>query len=702
MGHGVVRSTLVAIGARLGAVSPRARAAAERSGLDSAGDPWRDKGSGYPDEVLPLPLARPRHAYGGWPSPIGPATVTRQQNRLGQLALDGDRLLLLEGRPDEGGRVTLLSLDPARPGTAVERTPAPVNVRTRLHEYGGSCLAAHAGTIVLVDDQDQRLWRFDSDGGSRPISPAAGGSLRFAEPLIDAVRDRVVAVLEDHGADGEPENRLVAVPLAGGAPVTLAAGHDFFAYPRLSPDGRRLAWLVWDHPDMPWDATRLMTAEIAADGSVGEPRCVAGAAGGEAVLQPEFLPDGRLAWLSDRTGFWNLWGEGGTGPLAAAPRDMGGPLWQVGSRWWASIDASRALAIATEAGLEQLVVLDLAHGIAHPIALPYAAFGDLLVAGGTAYCRAAGADRPAAVIAVDLATGSHAVLRTAGPLDLDPAWISRPRPISFASRGGRRAYGFHYPPTNPEVAPPPGELPPLIVRSHGGPTGAASPALRLGYQFWTSRGFAIVDVDYAGSSGHGRAYREALNGQWGIADVEDCIAAALHLVAQGEADPDRLVISGGSAGGFTTLAALTFHDTFKAGCSTYGIGDLEALMRTTHKFEARYLDRLIGPWPEAADIYRARSPIHHTDRLACPLILFQGLEDKVVPPAQSEAMRDAVRAKGLPVAYLAFPGEGHGFRAAATQERVLMAEYAFYCRVFGIESADELPPLEILNLPRPK
>jgi dipeptidyl aminopeptidase/acylaminoacyl peptidase len=648
-----------------------------------------------------LPATHPTRAFGGWPSPIDASTVTRQQSRLGQLALDGDRLLLLEGRPDESGRVTLLSLDPALPGSAVERTPAPANIRTRLHEYGGACLAADSGTVVLVDDQDQRLWRLDPDGGRRPISPVADGALRFAEPLIDQARNRVVAVIEDHRGNGEPENRLAALPLAGGPPVTLAAGHDFFAYPRLSPDGRRLAWLVWDHPDMPWDATRLLVAEIAADGSLAAPSCIAGAGGGEAVLQPEFLADGRLAWLSDRTGYWNLWVEGDTAPAVPWPEDMGGPLWQVGARWWTPLDGNRALAIGRAGGLEQLTLVDLGHGTTHPFTLPFAAFGSLVATGGTAFCRAAAIDRPATVIAVDLETEAHRVLRTAGPLDLDPAWLARPCPISFPSQGGRTAHAFHYPPTNPTVAAPPGERPPLVVRSHGGPTGAASPALRLDYQFWTSRGFALVDVDYAGSTGYGRAYRAALDGQWGIADVEDCIAAARHLVALGLADPDRLAISGGSAGGFTTLAALTFHDTFKAGCSAYGIGDLEALMRTTHKFESRYLDRLVGPWPEAADLYRERSPIHHVDRLACPLILFQGLEDKVVPPSQSEAMRDALRAKGLPVAYLAFPGEGHGFRAAATQQTVLLAEYTFYCRVFGIEPAESLPALEIENLPRP-
>lgn len=639
-----------------------------------------------------------RLSHGSWPSPIGPRTVTSQQNRLIQLAFLDGRPLLLEGRPDEGGRVTLLSLDPRRPGEALELTPAPANPRTRLHEYGGACLAASSGLIVHVDDTDQRLHRRGAAGTARPISPDMNGRLRFAEPLIDIQRGRVITTAEAHEGPGEPENLLIAVPLNGGTPAPLARGHDFFAYPRLSPDGSRLAWIVWDHPDMPWDATRLMLAEIGADGGLENQRCVAGGAGGEAIIQPEFLPDGRLLWLSDRTGHWNLWAEGVDRPLVPLDAEIGGPLWQVGTRWWTPIDRHHALAAVNEQGFEHLAILDLEAGTARPLDLPFCAFAELLVADGTAYCTAAATDRPAAVLAIELESGTYRVLREAGPPVVDPAWIARPRPISFASRGGRTAHALYYPPTNPESEGIEGEKPPLIVRSHGGPTGAASPALRLAYQFWTSRGFAIVDVNYAGSTGHGRAYREALNGQWGIADVEDCIAAADHLVAEGLADPERLAISGGSAGGFTTLAALTFHDTFKAGASAYGIGDLEALMRTTHKFESRYLDRLIGPWPEAAELYHARSPIHHVDRLACPMILFQGLEDKVVPPAQSEAMRDAVRAKGLPVAYLAFPGEGHGFRAAETQEMVLMAEYAFYCRVFGIEPSETLPPLVIENL----
>ncbi len=637
--------------------------------------------------------------FGGWPSPISAAGATGAQNRLGQVVVDGATVLWLEGRPAEGGRVTLMARDIAG-AQPRELTPAPVSVRTRLHEYGGACVAARDGLLVLVDDRDQRLHRLDRKGGLRPISPATSGTLRFAEPLIDWPRRRVLAIAEDHAAGAEPANRLVAVPLDGGDPVTLAEGHDFFACPRLSPDGRRLAWLVWDHPDMPWDATRLMTADLTAGGDLRNPRCVAGASGDEAVLQPEFLPDGRLLYLGDRTGYWNLWAEGGGEPLHGRRNDCGGPLWQLGSRWWAPIDSERCLLTWSEAGFDRLGLFSIADGRLEPIDLPFAELGELQARGETAFFRASAVDRPGVIASLDLETRSLAILREAGPIEVASEWLARPRPISFESEGGRTAHAFHYPPTNPDCSGPAGEKPPLIVRSHGGPTGAASPGLRLGYQFWTSRGFAIVDVDYAGSAGYGRAYRRSLEGQWGIRDVEDCIAAARHLVAAGLADPRRLIISGGSAGGFTTLAALTFHDTFGAGASYYGIGDLEALARTTHKFESRYLDRLIGPWPERADLYRERSPIHATDRLACPLILFQGLEDKVVPPEQAFAMRDALRQKGLPVACIAFPEEGHGFRSAAAQKEALLAEYAFYCRVFGIAPSEPLPPIEIENLDR--
>jgi dipeptidyl aminopeptidase/acylaminoacyl peptidase len=497
---------------------------------------------------------------------------------------------------------------------------------------------------------------------------------------------------------------LVALPLDGRSDegVLLAEGHDFFAYPRLSRDGRRLAWLTWDHPAMPWDGTTLWVADLDAAGVPQVPKAAAGGPD-EAVLQPEWGPDGHLYFLSDREGRWSLYrvADGQVEPVAAPPGELGGPLWQLGSRWYGFLDADTAIASVSEDGFSHLWLLPLGGGPGERIELPYATLAEIVCDGGRASLIAGSAAAPAALveIAPTKPLPSLRRLASAGKLPLDESWIARPRAIDFPTAGGHRAYAFHYPPTSPDHEAPAGERPPLIVRSHGGPTSSASPALRLAYQFWTSRGFAIVDVDYRGSTGHGRAFRRALDGVWGIADVEDCVAAARYLVDEGAADPARLVIAGGSAGGYTTLCALTFTDMFKAGASYYGIGDLEALARDTHKFESRYLDRLIGPYPERADLYRERSPIHFTERLSCPAIFLQGLDDKVVPPNQAEAMVEALRRKGLPVAYLSFQGEGHGFRRAETIERALLAELAFYCRVFGIEPAEPLPDLVIENLP---
>jgi dipeptidyl aminopeptidase/acylaminoacyl peptidase len=380
--------------------------------------------------------------------------------------------------------------------------------------------------------------------------------------------------------------------------------------------------------------------------------------------------------------------------VALLGAELAGPLWQLGARWYDLVDEGMALAIATERGQSRLTRIDLAAGTERPLDLPFVEYAGVSCAGGAALVQAMPADGPARILRL-APDGACETIATAGALDLPGGLISVPEHVTFPSHDGRQAFAFYYPPRNPDFAPPSGELPPLVVRSHGGPTGRASPALNLQAQFWTSRGFAVVDVDYAGSTGYGRAYRRLLDGRWGILDVEDCLAAARHLAATGRADPRRLAIRGGSAGGYTTLCALTFHDLFQAGASWYGVGDLEALARDTHKFESRYLDRLVGPWPDAAELYRARSPIHHTERLSCPIVFLQGLDEKVVPPNQAEAMVAALRAKGLPVAYLAFEGEGHGFRKAETIEAALLAEYGFFCRIFGIEPADPLPPLDL-------
>ncbi|MCB1883345.1 MAG: S9 family peptidase [Geminicoccaceae bacterium] len=643
-------------------------------------------------------MAAERYGYGGWPSPLTAAVVTAAQNGLGFLGFWRDRPLASESRPDERGRSTLLALDPEG-GPPEELTPAPFNLRTRVNEYGGRAWAASGEVLVAVDDNDQRLHRL-RPGSPLPLTPA-GGVLRFADAVVDPHRERVIAVVEDHGLPGEPETLLAAVKLdGGGAVLPLVRGHDFFAYPRPSPDGRRLAWIAWDHPAMPWDGATLYVADLDDAGVPEVPAAVAGGFG-ESILQPEWTDDGALLFLSDRSGFWSLY-EWQPGEEARRLWDreveMGYPLWQLGMRWYAPLGSDSVVAAFAEGGLWRLARLSRRTGAAEVIDVGAVEVSEV-VAGEPGVLLLAGfADRPAEALLLDPATWEGRTLRAAGQLPVGPEWISRGRPIAFPSKGGRTAYALYYPPTSPDPRAGRDGLPPLIVRSHGGPTSAASPALRLAWQFWTSRGFALVDVDYAGSTGYGRAYRETLNGAWGVADVEDCCAAARHLVEEGLADPERLVIAGNSAGGYTTLAALTFADTFKAGASHYGIGDLEALARDTHKFESRYLDTLVGPWPEAKEVYEARSPIRHVDRLDCPVVFFQGGQDKVVPPAQAEAMVAALDAKGLPVAYVAFLDEGHGFRQAANRVRALDAEYAFYARVFGIESVDSLAEIEIRNL----
>ena len=634
--------------------------------------------------------------FGAWPSPISAEVVTAGQNALSQLGFWQGDPLVAEGRPDERGRTTLLRLGEG--GAAVELTPAPFSLRTRVNEYGGRAWAAAGDVLVGTNDADQRLYRLDG-AAPVPLTPATEGRLRFADMAIDLRRGRVIAVMEDHRVGGEPATSIVAVPLDGGGVMPISRGHDFFAYPRLSPNGAKLAWIAWDHPEMPWDATTLYVADLGPDGGLANVRAIAGGQG-ESLLQPEWVDDTSALYLSDRTGHWRLYVEKRNAEARCVwpgEADMAYPLWQLGMRWYAPLPDGTVLATYVERGTWRLARLDLEGG-ATEIPLDAVEIADIAVDGDKVALLAGFAERPVAVLRLDLATNRTETLRSAGRMPVDPAWIARARPIDVPSKGGRTAHAYYYPPTNPEVRAPEGSLPPLIVRSHGGPTSCANLALKLAWQFWTSRGFALVDVDYAGSTGYGRAYREALNGAWGVADVEDCVATAKHLVERGLADPKRLIIAGGSAGGYTTLAALAFADTFKAGASSYGVGDLRALMQETHKFESHYLDSLIGPWPEAKELYDERSPIRHVERLNCPIIFFQGGEDKVVPPSQTEAMVQALDAKGLPVAYVLFPDEGHGFRRGENRVRALQAEYAFYCRVFGIEADGAAAPLDIRNL----
>lgn len=632
--------------------------------------------------------------YGTWTSPVTAASISAGSVRLGNVFTDGESRYWLEGRPQEGGRNVLVRSTVA--DVFEDVTPAPFNVRTRVHEYGGGACLVIEGEIFFIHDADQRIYHRPM--GASPRAVIDEGPFRYADFVLDEARRRLVCVREAHSAGGEPVNAIVAVDLDGGTVTTLAGGHDFYSNPRLSPDGSWLSYLAWDHPRMPWDGTELYVAPLANDGTAGGPTLVAGGAS-ESVFQPEWLAGGDLCFVSDRSGWWNLYRSNGESDVNLFPADaeFGRPQWAFGMRTYGSTGDGRLLATCCRNGAWELHLIDPDTGAGEPIALPFSDIEDIAVSGNSATLLAGAPDRAIAVVALDLSDGSWDVLRASTDLDLNHAFVSLPEPVRFETAGGQHAHGFYYPPRNPNATPPANEKPPLIVIGHGGPTGATSTTLRPTIQYWTTRGFAVFDVNYRGSTGYGRAYREALYGEWGVADVEDCVYAARYLARQGLADDDRLIIRGGSAGGYTTLAALTFHDVFKAGASYYGIGELESLARDTHKFESRYLDQLIGPYPERRDVYAARSPLNHADKLSCPVIFFQGLEDKVVPPNQAEMMVNALKEKRIPVAYLAFEGEQHGFRKAETIQRTLEAELYFYGKVFGFTPAGEIEPVEIMN-----
>ncbi len=630
------------------------------------------------------PLTEP---FGSWPSPITAAVLVERTVSLSSLAVEGGRLWWSERRPAEGGREALVC-------DGDDVLPAGFSARSRAHEYGGRAYAVHpglrgpnaaAGLLVFSNDADGRLWRLDDGAGEpqplTPIDPAA----RYADPVVTPDGRWVVCVRERHGEG--VVNDLVAVACDGGAPVSLARGRDFYAAPRLSPDGGRLAWLEWDLPNMPWDGTELrVTAFDGADWpAVGAARLVAGGPG-ESISQPRWSPDGTLHWISDRSGWWNLYSEV-DGPLAPTDAEFARPDWVFGQSTYTFLPDGRVVAVWTRSGLDSLGTV--AHGRATPLDLPFTALSSVQAIGpSTVAAIAASPTAAPAVVTVDAGTGSWWTVRSSreGAAPLPAGAISEPRPISFPSAGGRTAHAFYYPPRLEGRAGPPGEKPPLIVRSHGGPTSSAVPALNLEIQYWTSRGIAVVDVDYGGSSGYGRAYREVLDGRWGIVDVEDCVAAARHLAEEGEVDGDRLLVRGSSAGGFTTLCALTFHPgVFAAGATYYGVADLETLATDTHKFESRYLDRLVGEYPQEKEVYRQRSPVHFADRITSPVILFQGLEDAVVPPSQAEVLVDALRANGVPYEYVTFEGEQHGFRRAETVMLAVEAELSFYGKVLGFD-----------------
>ncbi len=602
-------------------------------------------------------------------------------------------------RPSERGRQVIVRRSAG--GETADINPPEFNARTRVHEYGGGDYVVHDGAVYFSNFTDQQIYRVDSNSAPEKITrQTEDDRLRYADAVVDSTRNRLITVREDHRQEGrEAENTLTAVSLDDGAEEVLVSGNDFYSSPRVRPDGSQLAWLTWNHPNMPWDGCELWTGDIAADGSVGNHQLIAGGLR-ESIFQPQWSPDGVLYFVSDRSGWWNIYRalDNGSECLCEMKAEFGAPQWGMGMSTYAFASADKIICAFVETGLWRLGTIDTRARSFEPIDTHFTDIDYVQASPERVVFRAGSPREPLSIVEMNLASREMKVLQRSANLEIDDGYISEPQPIEFPTENGLTAHAFYYPPKNRDFAGRSDEKPLLLVKSHGGPTSATLAILMLTIQYWTSRGIAVLDVNYGGSTGYGRAYRERLNGTWGIIDVDDCVNGAKFLAARGDADGNRTVIDGGSAGGYTTLCALTFRDYFKAGASYYGVSDLEALEVDTHKFESRYSRSLIGPYPERRDLYYDRSPLHFTDRLSCPLIFFQGLEDKVVPPNQAEMMVDALRQKGLPVAYVPFEGEQHGFRRAENIKRSLDGELYFYSRVFGFELAERVDPVEIENL----
>jgi dipeptidyl aminopeptidase/acylaminoacyl peptidase len=633
--------------------------------------------------------------FGAWASPFKIERLTDRVVFLSEARGIGGVRWWLEGRPDESGRQVLVRRE--TDGTLTRMTPQGFNARSRVHEYGGAATLISGDLVVVSDFVTGRLNRVVAPERLEPLTPEK--AWRYADAIHDAAHNRLIAVREDHedamvASHGEWNNDLVAIDLATGDVAVLAAGADFYAAPRLSPDGGALAWLEWNHPNMPWDGTELHLAAVAADGSLGRSRIVAGSKS-DWIAQPRWSPDGVLHFVAEPEGWMNLCriAGGRMEAVTSMEAEFAGPDWQFGNTAFAFMDDGDILAIARSGGRDHLVKVDH-EGFLEPIDLPYSEIASLSIDGDHVIMRVAGPNQPASVIELGL-DGSLAVLRQATPTVPDREDVSIASHIEFPTAGGKTAYGNFYPPTNRSFVGPAGELPPLIVTSHGGPTAEAFSGFATGIQLFTSRGYAVLDVDYGGSTGYGKEYRKRLELQWGIVDVEDCVAGARYLAEQGLVDGDRLAIRGGSASGYTTLAALAFTDEFDAGCTYYGIGDLRAFVKDTHKFESRYLESLVGPWPEAKQVYLDRSPSLHAENITAPVLVQQGAEDKIVPQSEAERIVDALFERRVPHAYLLYPGEDHGFRGHEAIIRSFGAELSFYAQVFGFEPADDIEPLEI-------
>ncbi len=635
--------------------------------------------------------------YGSWASPLSAEALAAGGIAFGDLRSADGRLYWTENVPARSGSIALFTL---AGGVAKQVTPDDANVRTRVHEYGGAPFVVDGATTYYSQFSDQRLYALEGNGKPAVLTPP---QYRYADCVALPGAEKspaLICVREDHTDSAHVRNTLVRLSIPGaGAGEVLFDKSDFVSYPRLSRDGRRLAFITWNHPNMPWDGTELHVAELTAQG-LKDTKVIAGGAA-ESVQEPQWDSDGTLYFISDRSGFWNLYAQsaGGARPVWPKAAEFAGPLWQFGQSNYVLLGDGRAVVSFRDRGVSRLALLDLKSGAGRELELPYVDFSHLAKLDSQHIAAVAGASKsPLSIVSIDIANAKVTTLRTAGKSPLQADSIAVATPIDFPSAHGRSAHAFYYAPANASFRGTPGTLPPLLTLVHGGPTSQASPALRSGVQYWTSRGFAVVDVNYGGSSGYGRAYRQELNGNWGVVDVEDVIAAVRFLIDTKRADPKRTAISGGSAGGYTVLVALCTSNVFRAGADHFGVSDMTALARDTHKFESRYLDSLIGPLPAAQAVYDNRSPLNHLDGFKVPVLVLQGADDPVVPPNQSQSIVDALRARHVPVAYVVYPGEGHGFRKPEHIINSLQSELSFYGQVFGFKPADHLPPLNIEGL----
>jgi dipeptidyl aminopeptidase/acylaminoacyl peptidase len=635
--------------------------------------------------------------FGSWVSPISVDQLIRSTIGVSAAQIDGEHVYWLESHAEERGR-TGLWRRLLFGGEPVEITPPSAYVRDRVHEYGGGEYHVSDGIVVYSEFSDGRLCVIGDEGLPNPITPE--GQLRFGDIRVHPSHGLVLAVREDHSAAGEPVNTIVALDidgpnLDGGA--VLCGGADFYSTPELSASGH-LAWTEWNHPNMPWDSTTIMIGSLSG-GRIIDSQAIAGGIG-ESAVQPRWLGE-KLIFASDRTNWWNLylWSDDQLKPLHETDAEFCPPQWTLGQRPYAIINDDHLLCTLNRSGEQSIEILRISDGTLRSAAGLGTTATSLDVGGRSAAAVLSFPDRPTELALLDLGRDAWTTVRSSREIRVPADAVSPARRVSWTSEG-REVHGYFYPPVNAECRAPEGTLPPMITLSHGGPTGSASPDFKIGYQFWTSRGFAILDVNYGGSTGFGREYRNRLKGRWGIVDVQDCISGTLAMAAERLADPARLAIRGGSAGGFTTLAALTRSDVFQAGISQYGIADLKAMAKDAHKFESRYLDSLVGRYPEDRQIYFERSPINHLDQLSAPILLLHGIEDMVVLPQQAEMLADAARRRELPVALIMFEGEGHGFRRAATIKAATEAQIYFLGRIFGFEPADEVPAIPIENLDR--